>query len=298
MKKVYIFFVILNFIVLLAKAQIISLSDTAGAVIISPKGIIRQTNGNISSNVGLGYNALRSVSTGNYNVAIGQNALLSNTSGNYNIGIGFNALKSNIGPTANFEGNIAIGYNALANAPSTRGNTSVGYESMNSLIVGNDNTGIGEGTMRLTPIGHGNTAIGSAAMYNAKNDVQKNVAVGVRAGENISAGLNTFLGYESGALNTGSGNVFVGALSGLNAAFANVDNKLIIDNSGSITPLIYGEFDKKILKINGKLLLQKNQGVPSSSTSPGTEGQLAFDDQYFYICIQNNVWKRFVLSSW
>jgi len=114
----------------------------------------------------------------------------------------------------------------------------------------------------------------------------------------MSGGLNTFLGYESGALTIGSGNVFLGSLSGLNAAFANVDNRLIIDNSASPTPLIYGEFDNKVLKINGKLLLQKNNGVPASSTAPGIEGQLAFDDQYFYICIQNNVWKRFSLSSW
>lgn len=332
MKKLYTLFVILNSMVLIARAQIISLSDTAGAILISPKGILGQTNGNSSLNVGLGSHALRSITTGhsnvgigkfslysntsgnqnsalgtntlennttgNYNVAIGQNALMSNTSGSYNIGIGFNALKSNIGPTANFEGNIAIGFNALSNATSTRGNTSIGYSSMNSLIVGNENTGIGEGTMGLMPIGHGNTAIGSAAMYNAKNDVQKNVAIGVRAGERMSGGFNTFLGFESGALNVGSGNVFLGALSGLNEAFANVNSRLIIENSGSSDPLIYGEFDNKILKINGKLLLQKNNGVPASSTAPGSEGQLAFDDQYFYICIQNNVWKRFSLSSW
>lgn len=316
----------------IAKAQIISLSDTAAAITISPKGIVGQTNSNSSLNVGLGSNALRSIttghsnvgigrfslsanslgsynsalgtntlqnnSTGNHNVAIGQNALMSNTSGSSNIAIGADALKSNIGLGPNAEGNVAIGQSALSNATSTRGNTSIGYGSMNYLTLGNDNTGIGEGTLALMPMGHGNTAIGSAAMRNSKNDVSKNVAIGVRAGENMSGGFNTFLGYESGALNIGSGNVFLGSLSGLNAAFANVDHRLIIDNSGSPTPLIYGEFDNKILKINGKLLLQKNNGVPSSSTSPGTEGQLAFDDQYFYICIQNNVWKRFSLSSW
>jgi len=314
--------------VFLAKAQIISLSDTAGAITISPKGIVGQTNGNSSLNVGLGSYALRSITTGHSNVGIGKfslyantsgnqnsalgtNTLQNNTTGNYNVAIGFNTLMSNNTGSSNIaigadalksivgsNGNIAIGENALSNATSIQGNTSVGVGSMNSLTLGNENTGIGGGALALMPMGYANTAIGTDAMRKAKNDVSKNVAIGVRAGENMSAGFNTFLGFESGALNVGSGNVFLGALSGFNAAFANVSNRLVIQSSDSPTPLIYGEFDNQILKINGKLLLQKNNGVPASSTSPGTEGQLAFDDQYFYICIQNNVWKRFSLSSW
>jgi hypothetical protein len=45
-------------------------------------------------------------------------------------------------------------------------------------------------------------------------------------------------------------------------------------------------------------LLQKNTGVPASSSSTGVQGQLAFDDEYFYICVQNNIWKRFLLNTW
>jgi|GEM_PF-7077223 len=45
-------------------------------------------------------------------------------------------------------------------------------------------------------MGHGNTAIGSAAMYNAKNDVQKNVAIGVRAGKGCQVDLILFLGMS------------------------------------------------------------------------------------------------------
>lgn len=42
---------------------------------------------------------------------------------------------------------------------------------------------------------------------------------------------------------------------------------------------------------NGKL----NWGtVPASATSTGTAGTMAFDDDYFYICVATNKWKRFI----
>lgn len=37
---------------------------------------------------------------------------------------------------------------------------------------------------------------------------------------------------------------------------------------------------------------------PTTSTSPGNMGDVSFDNNYIYLCIQNNVWKRASLSSW
>jgi hypothetical protein len=132
-----------------------------------------------------------------------------------------------------------------------------------------------------TVTGSSNTFIGENALKNNRN------------GNN-----NTALGYQAGSMTSGSGNIFLGANAGNNLDFQNTSNKLIVANSETNTPLIYGEFDNSLLKINGKLLLQKNNGVPASSTSTGIQGQLAFDDDYFYICVQNNIWKRFALGSW
>jgi hypothetical protein len=38
--------------------------------------------------------------------------------------------------------------------------------------------------------------------------------------------------------------------------------------------------------------------VPASATSTGTAGQLAYDDDYCYICVAANKWKRFILTTW
>jgi hypothetical protein len=115
---------------------------------------------------------------------------------------------------------------------------------------------------------------------------------------NRDGSSNTALGYQAGTMTSGSGNIFLGANAGNHLDFQNTSNKLIISNSNTNTPLIYGEFDNGLLKVNGKLLLQKNTGVPASSNSTGIQGQLAFDNEYFYICVQNNIWKRFLLNTW
>lgn len=38
--------------------------------------------------------------------------------------------------------------------------------------------------------------------------------------------------------------------------------------------------------------------VPSNADSTGTAGQVAYDANYFYICVATNTWKRAALSTW
>jgi hypothetical protein len=38
--------------------------------------------------------------------------------------------------------------------------------------------------------------------------------------------------------------------------------------------------------------------APTSSTSSGEAGQMAYDANYFYVCVAFNSWKRVALSSW
>lgn len=38
--------------------------------------------------------------------------------------------------------------------------------------------------------------------------------------------------------------------------------------------------------------------APSSSSAPGTQGQLAYDQNYVYLCVQKNTWKRIALGSY
>jgi hypothetical protein len=94
------------------------------------------------------------------------------------------------------------------------------------------------------------------------------VAIGVRAGELMNGGFNTFVGFESGSTNLGSGNVFLGSLSGADAAFANVSNKLVI--GATTTPLIYGDFSTKQVAVNGTLSSKGTINAITAKTSAYT----------------------------
>jgi hypothetical protein len=70
---------------------------------------------------------------------------------------------------------------------------------------------------------------------------------------------NTYLVYQAGYYATGNGNVFLGMRAGFNEA---ASNKLYIDNcfSGGTCspPLVYGEFDNHLLKLNGVMNVSAN----------------------------------------
>jgi hypothetical protein len=100
--------------------------------------------------------------------------------------------------------------------------------------------------------GFGNTGIGSSSLQNKTIGAQ-----------------NTALGYGAGngAGSTGStvsGNVLIGYEAGYNLTQS---NRLYIENSSSASPLIYGEFDNNLLRINGRQEitgnLNLNQGIAS-----------------------------------
>ncbi len=38
--------------------------------------------------------------------------------------------------------------------------------------------------------------------------------------------------------------------------------------------------------------------VPASATATGTQGQLAQDGSYLYVCTASNTWKRVAIASW
>ena len=73
--------------------------------------------------------------------------------------------------------------------------------------------------------------------------------------------------------------------------------------------------DQKLLKVDGSSLYFDNKKIhldelavnggtglfksaPISANSLGTAGDIAFDNQFFYICITTNTWIRTALASW
>ena len=136
----------------------------------------------------------------------------------------------------NFAGssNIYIGSDAGYNSNNSYFNIFIGNTTGFNNTTGHDNIFLGTGSAWSNISGSFNTFIGKVSGYYKK-----------------TGDFNTFLGYSSGFNNTsGSGNIFIGHKAGSKEAGS---GKLYIDNSDTSTPLIYGEFDKDILTVNGKL---------------------------------------------
>jgi trimeric autotransporter adhesin len=143
------------------------------------------------------------------------------------------------------------------------------FASLLILIAGSDaawaihesdtNTWLGNRAGNLSITGTSNTFIGDLA---GNNDAAGsfNTFIGESSGQNNTSGiLNTYIGVASGQLNpSGSNNVFIGAGAG-NAETGS--NKLYIDNclnpspSCPSNPLIYGEFDNRIIQVSGTLIM-------------------------------------------
>ena len=128
------------------------------------------------------------------------------------------------------------------------------YSNNNNVFLGQD-----AGSQNTT--GNENIFIGASSGY--KNTTGKyNIFLGYETGRNNKTGQeNTYLGYSAGYDNTtGSGNVFIGHEVGYDETGS---NKLYIDNSDTDSPLLYGEFDNDLLRINGTLDIKGNYTFPN-----------------------------------
>jgi len=188
------------------------------------------------------------------NVFVGQNA-----GSNYqdvfkygygtNTAIGVNTLRNNTDYW-----NVAVGGNALSNGTNSRQNTAIGYNSMVNYKKGFDNVAVGYATLSSLDSGIYNTALGTQTLLNLKagND---NTGLGYRALADLKSGsYNVAIGWGAGnALDTGSSNIFIGRYSGSDQIFKKINNKLIIHNSPTANPLIYGDFENRKLKFNANI---------------------------------------------
>ena len=164
------------------------------------------------------------------NVFIGYQAARDNISGSSNVGVGYQAIWKN---KTGF-GNVALGRSALEDAVSADFNVGIGGYALGNT-TGGGNIGIGYDVGWRNKAGTGNVLIGmEAGSGNVAHNKYENVMIGFQSGKNNEGNYNVFLGRQSGFSETGS-------------------NKLYIENSNSSSPLIYGEFDNDLIKINGDL---------------------------------------------
>jgi hypothetical protein len=169
--------------------------------------------------------------------------------------IGAGAGYSNIGGSFN----TFLGYYAGYASTTSGFNTFIGTFAGTSNTTGDYNTFLGNRTGMYNSGGVNNTFLGNDAGY-SNTTGSFNTFLGYYAGTyNTTGSFNTFLGNGAGGGNTtGSESVFLGYRAGY---FETGSNKLYIDNSDTSTPLIYGEFDNDILRINGRLGVLKSPGA-------------------------------------
>ncbi len=237
--------------------------DTSGNLEITPVGNIefkkdlftdRWANSRYNTLIGMGVVGNNNLS-GRYNTMVGYHTGYDLTSGQYNIFLG---CQSGINVTSGSR-NILVGRYSAERLLSCNDNIIMGYQagrgssnynsSHNNIIIGY------QSGYRINSNSSSNILLGQRAGYNCQNS--NNIYIGRRAGYNNNAGSNNIsIGYYSGYRSEGDRNIFIGYRAGYNE---NVNsNRLYIDNSDTRNPLIYGEFDNNLLKINGDLEIEED----------------------------------------
>lgn len=127
-------------------------------------------------------------------------------------------------------------------------------------------------------VGSDNVVLGKDALYRNTSGME-NVALGAYAGAyNITGQGNIFIGYEAGSNETGS-------------------DKLYIDNSGTTTPLIYGDFASDYIIINGNLMaagtyfrVANNPGTGATPTNYSYQGMTGSLSKRYAFTIYDALW--------
>lgn len=234
-----------------------------------------------NSNVAVGYEALRgapfpSANTGLWNTAVGYQAMVECSSGSENTAVGARALRS---VQSGFD-NCAFGSSSLAANTTGYFNTAVGSGALNANTTGYYNVAVGASCLTGLQTGWNNVAIGAATLQLADNS-QGNIAIGAETLRDMSQGDgNIAIGgfaleeHQTGGNNidigggaladnyTGTGNVAIGIGAGYGQQ---VSDKLFVQMGPGATPLIYGEFDTDMVRVN------HNLGVGCSAFGGGTK---------------------------
>jgi len=266
----------------------------------------------------------------NGNTLIGMGAGFDLTTGSHNTLIGAEA-----GPFVNGHSNTMLGSFAGGTSGNTgSGNTFVGSQAGGRNQSGSDNVFIGNVAGERNISGHENIYIGLFAGF-LSEDGSKNVAMGTQAGSNVQTGnygsvligceagrfgdiqtgnvligekagrgsfqsshsneKNVIIGYKAGINLTGSYNVMLGNLAG---SLETGSNKLYIETTNSTTPLIYGEFDNDLVKVNGTLHISETARLTPLSSPPtctsAEEGLLYFNanNRTLQVCKGSLGWKE------
>lgn len=234
----------------------------------------------VSSLVCIGYRAGHRLSTGSSNVLIGalsgsilgngqNNVFIGLETGQTSIGIGgstfigrrsgqnsASSASTYIGDHSGFNttgyGNTSIGSFSLTST-STDGNVAIGQRALEKQTSGEQNVGIGDYALNENITGSGNVGIGTWALRGQGGSSRSNnIGIGRQSGRLLTTGsTNCLIGSYSGyVLTTGSRNVLIGFEVGRTQISATVNDLLMIHNSDTDTPLIWGDIANNNAGIN------------------------------------------------
>ena len=188
---------------------------------------------------------------GKWNSYFGYMAGYSSVMGDFNTMIGYQSGKNNLASLNTF-----VGYNSGLSNTEGAYNTFMGVSTGANNTLGSHNVFLGHLTGYGNIEGENNIYIGGASgafIRSGKN----NVIIGDGAGSGSVYGgdgtgsFNVIIGSEAGKYSkNGTSNVFIGNQAGSTETGS---NKLIIDNSSSATPLVYGNFETDVFRVNGNV---------------------------------------------
>lgn len=183
--------------------------------------------------------------------------------------------------------NTFFGYLSGKQNTSGSNNTFIGAASGYDNSSGDYNTFVGTSTGENSG-GNSNTFIGNNAGTNSISD--DNIYIGNKAGHNYALGNNNIcIGSNAGINALGSNNIFIGYYAGHDITES---DRLVINNSSSSTPIIYGDlstnqiginttnlpsglYEDYKLAVNGKIISSKAKALAT-----GDWPDYVFDDDY------------------
>ena len=237
---------------------------------------VLQTSGTLNTYVGW-YSGFGSGTTsGGSNTYLGAMSGFSSSSGGSNTGVGYQSLYNNTTGTLN----VAIGHSALRANTTGAYMTAVGWSAGNQSTTNSASTYIG-GLAGNKIAGAQNTAVGYNALKGDTNNAsaQRNVAIGVDAGENITTGNNNvFVGWQAGKeTTTGSNRIIIGYDA--DASSTTVDNEITLGNTSHnslrIPGLQSGASNGSVLTYNssnGNITLAATSGLSNNSSQTNSLG--------------------------
>lgn len=80
-------------------------------------------------------------------------------------------------------------------------------------------------------------------------------------------------------------------------AYPPTNTPLLIEDKGKITNALTAPWIQWMISAWTNLRSPAGTTVPANSTVAGVPGQLAYDQNFLYVCVGVNLWKRIALTN-